>query len=515
MPTTSCQRRRAARAITTLALLACVAPGCGDDESSTAPATSADAAPSSAAWPVANLDLAGTRATTDSPISASTVADLEIAWTFEVPDGGMAGSLATTPVIVDDVVWLSDLNSNVYGLRLDDGSEVLRIENGAGTFGPNGVAIGDGRVFVAPDNTSVASYDASTGDEVWRKDLVSINGGAVNMQPLLVEDRLLVATSSLGRAGSRGTLFALDAASGEVDWMFDTIESPDLWGRPDLNAGGGSWFPPAVDLQARRVFWGTANPYPWPGLKDFPNGSSRPGDNRWTDSTLALDLDSGELVWGRQHRAHDLFDLDSTLTVLADGGPDGRQIVVASGKLGRVIGLDPASGDVLWDTPVGRHENDDLQEFEGELVVYPGYVGGVTTPLAVADGVVFAAVVNAPTKFPSPSLEFQADSPNFDETPGQMVAVDAGDGSIVWDVPVAGQPIGAATVVNDLVFGSTLTGELFALDRATGASRWSLQLDSGVNGWPAVSGDTLVFPAGVNTGGGSPKVVAVRLRGDG
>ena len=500
-------RRARRRALVALLVSSLLVGACGDGDGG---GGDGDPTTASASWSHANLDLAGTRFVTDSRIDASTVDDLEVAWTFEVPPGGIAGSLATTPVIVDGVVWVSDLNSNVYGLDLDDGTEVVRIDNSVATFGPNGVAVGGGRVFVPPDSTSIAAFDDRTGEELWRNELAEINGGSVNIQPVLVDEQLLVATSTLGRAGSSGMLFALDAATGDVNWSFDTIESPDLWGMPEINSGGGSWFPPTVDLATRRVYWGTSNPYPWPGLADFPNGSSRPGDNRWTNSTLALDLDSGELLWGHQHRPHDLFDLDTMLTAMATTDDD-RQVLISSGKFGRVVGFDPDSGEVLFDTPVGRHENDDLESFEGELTVYPGYLGGVTTPLAVADGVVFAAVVNAPTKFPSPSLEYQPDSPNFAITDGQMVAVDAADGRIVWDVEVDGQAFGGATVVNDLLFGSTLSGELFALDRDTGRSRWSTQLDNGINGWPAVSGDTIVVPAGVSTGDAPPQIVAFRL----
>ena len=511
MPGVPAHRARRSVAAGVLATTLLVA-ACGTDSASPGTDDGQTATPTEdAPWPHANIDLSGTRATTDSPIDASTVDGLELAWTFEIPGEGMVGALATTPVIVDGVVWVADLESNVYGIDLADGSEVLTVRNDASTFGPNGVAVGHGMVYVAPDSRSVAAFDATTGEERWRNEIAEINGGAVNIQPLLVEDTLLVATSSLGQAGARGTLFALDAGTGEITWQFDTIESPDLWGRPDVNAGGGSWYPPAVDLDERRVYWGTANPYPWPGLPDAPNGSSRPGDNRWTDSTLALDLDTGELIWGRQHRAHDLFDLDSSLAVLATAGPGGREIVVGSGKLGRVIGMEPGTGEVLWDTPVGRHENDDLQSFAGELTVYPGYVGGVTTPLAVADGVVYAAVVNAPTELPAPTIDFRPESPNFAVHNGQMVAVDASDGSIVWDVEVDGQAFGGATVVNDLVFGSTLTGELFALDRSSGATRWSVQLGAGVNGWPAVAGDTIIVPAGVTIGEDPPQLVAYRL----
>ena len=80
---------------------------------------------------------------------------------------------------------------------------------------------------------------------------------------------------------------------------------------------------------------------------------------------------------------------------------DGRKVVIGTGKLGRVIGFDPG-GNVLWDTPVGMHKNDDRKRFEGEVTVLPGALGGVVTPIAIADGLVFAAVVNAPGTYRSP-----------------------------------------------------------------------------------------------------------------
>lgn len=493
-------------AVTCLALGACGSDGDGAS-STTRPG---DSAQSGSPWDSANMDLSGTRAVTDSRIDSSNVENLEVAWTFEVPGGGLVGSLATTPLIVDGVVWVTDLDSNLYGVKLEDGSEVLTIRNNSSTFGPNGVAVGDGRVYFPPDSQSIAGYDSETGERLWRNQIIDTNGGAVNIHPVLADDILLVATTSMGRPGSRGTLFALDADSGDTKWSFDTIDSEDLWGNPEVNSGGGSWFPPAVDLATRRVYWGTANPYPWPGLPDFPLGSSRPGDNRWTDSTLSLDLDSGELIWGRQHRKHDLFDLDAVLTGIATM-EDSSQVIVSSGKYGRVVGMAPDTGEVLWDTPIGIHENDELQSFEGSIQVYPGYLGGVTSPLAIADGVVFAAMVNAPTDLPEQKIDFEPDSPNFSLHNGQMVAVDAKNGEIVWDVEVEGQPFGGATVINDLVFGSTLTGEFFALDRYSGAERWSDQLANGVNGWPAVSGDTIVLPAGVMTGEDEGRLVAYRL----
>ena len=310
---------------------------------------------------------------------------------------------------------------------------------------------------------------------------------------------MLAATSSLSIPGSRGVLYALDPATGETAWSFDTIESPDLWGRPALNSGGGAWYPPAVDTASGLVYWGTSGPYPFPGAEGFPNGSSRPGDNRWTNSVLALGLEDGALRWARQQVPHDLFDHDSVLTALAtaeDGG-GARAVVVNAGKHGRVAGFDPASGERLWDTPVGLHKNDGLASFEGELWVLPGAAGGVVTPIATADGAVYAATVNAPTFYSSPEESSGGFTTALGEHPSQVVALDAASGDVLWDVEVPGDSFGGTTVVNDLLFGSLIDGRAFALDRATGREVWSLRLEGGINGWPAVAGDTIVVPVGI------------------
>ena len=146
------------------------------------------------------------------------------------------------------------------------------------------------------------------------------------------------------------------------------------------------------------TYWGTGDPSPFPGTKDFPNGSSRPGPNLYTNSMLALDHNTGELAWYNQVKPHDLFDLDfQAPPIIADLEIEGeeRPVVIGSGKLGRVIAFDRRNGDILWDTPVGDHQNDELQEIPlGETVeVLPGFLGGVETPMAFADGVVYVPAI--------------------------------------------------------------------------------------------------------------------------
>ena len=171
----------------------------------------------------------------------------------------------------------------------------------------------------------------------------------------------------------------LDAATGKVRWTFDTVKDGDLWGHPEINSGGGAWYPPAIDERTGMLYIGIANPAPFVGTPQFPNGTSRPGANLYTDSLLALDLHTGALRWYHQVTSHDIFDRDQVHALIARGA-GGREVVVSAGKSGVVVGLDPRSGKVLWQRAIGTHEHDDLTALTGPTQVMPGTYGGVLTP---------------------------------------------------------------------------------------------------------------------------------------
>ena len=470
---------------------------------SPAPASAARAAPAAPCsgpepppagapdWPHPNYDARGGRATFTSAITAANVRSLEEVWRYELPSGGAFGIAATTPVVAGGVVYLGDLQTNVHAIDLQSGARRWMAEVGQWTYGPSGVAVSGGCVFANLGGRAIAAYRALDGERLWETNLLE-RGGAVNFQPVAAGGTVFAATSALSQAGARGVLYALDPTTGAIRWSFDTILSEDLWGNPEINSGGGAWYPPALDLEAGLSYWGVSNPYPFPGVPGFPNGESRPGDNRWTNSILALEIATGELRWGVQHIPHDIFDRDAVLTGLA-ALDDDSQVIVSTGKLARVIGLDPA-GAVLWDTPVGMHQNDDLTSIEGEVEVLPGVAGGVATPIAVADGVVYVSVVNAPTVYAPDKPEGVRTS--LGTYRSQLVAIDAATGAILWDVPLPGDGFGGATVVNDLVFTSVISGTILALDRATGETVWRYRAEGGINGWPAVAGDTLLVPVG-------------------
>ena len=466
-------------------------------------------------WPLPNRDQVASRAVLDGPIDSTSVTGLEVVWRYDAPGTSTFGNLATTPLILGDDIFIEDLTGIVHAIDRETGVGRWTAGTSGSLFGPTGAAVGWGKVFatlVGPRGRGqlIAAYDIATGEELWTTD-ITINGGEINVQPF-VHNGLVIASTSGFPDGVKGTISALDHETGSVVWSFATIESDDLWGN-QINSGGGAWYPPALDVETETLFFGVGNPYPQPGAPGFPNGSSRPGDNRWTSGTVALDLATGVLRWGFQAFPHDLFDRDHILSILAETGigDEDRTVLVTAGKGGVVIGLDPETGDVLWSTSVGVHQNDDVTEFDGPLEVLPGAQGGMVTPAAVADGVFYAAVINAAIVHKSPEEDSNGFGTQLGSRPSNIVAIDVSRGSILWDIEVRGVVLGGITVVNDLLFTATLSGEILALDRATGDTVWSYQADGGINGWPAVADDLIVFPVGLAA---PDHLLALRLPSD-
>jgi outer membrane protein assembly factor BamB len=457
-------------------------------------------------WPLPNQNYASTRAASVSPIAASNVNDLAPAWSFAFPVNGFFGAVATNPLVVSDVVYFQDLQSNAYALDLQTGVPIWSHAYGAINFGPNGLAVGYGKVFLPKDPKTVAALDLGTGGELWAVDPTRTPSEGMTIQPLVYDGKLYLSTvpgtgvADFYSGNASGRIHALDVDDGSAVWDFDTVDTmhempPHIWGNTTLNSGGGAWYPPSIDTVRGTTYWGTGNPAPFAGTAAFPNGSSRPGPNLYTDSILALDHQTGALDWYQQAKAHDLTDGDfisSPILATVPIGGTPTDIAIGSGKLGVVYAYDRDTGAVLWSTPVGDHLNDTLDPLPaGSTLVLPGVLGGVETPMAYADGKVFVPVVNLGTSY-DPTVD-QVAFVNPNTGTGELVALDASDGSVAWSVSYPAIDIGAATVVNDLVFTATFDGEILAHRIADGAEVWRYSSGEPINSWPAVAGNTILF----------------------
>ncbi|MCL5070848.1 MAG: PQQ-binding-like beta-propeller repeat protein [Actinobacteria bacterium] len=466
-------------------------------------------------WPTANQNYSNTRAAAGSKINLSNAATLGVAWSFPIKGISEWGAATTNPLILGNVIYFQDLKSNVYAVDFNTGKQIWMKEYNEDSGAPSGLSIGYGKIFAMKGHFEIVALDMK-GNELWKSTISEDPNIGVDIQTTVYGGLVYVSSvpglsnENFYKGGAFGVLYALDEKTGKIVWSFNTIDSKDIWGNREVNSGGGSWYPPAIDTKTNITYWGIGNPAPWPGTAEFPNGSSRPGPNLYTNSIVALNQSDGKLLWHNQVLPHDLFDYDLQISpILASVSINGvnTDILIGAGKMGRVYGFDRKTGKTLWETAVGTHQNDTLKELpEGTTKVSPGPLGGVETNMAYSDGIVYVPVVNMVVEY-TPS-EFVAASFSFDNATGELVAIDAATGKILWNNKLDSLNVGAATVVNDLVFTSTFNGKIYAFNAKTGDKVWEYQAPGGINGWPAVKGDTIIFPIGM---GKNPVLLAFKI----
>jgi glucose dehydrogenase len=441
-------------------------------------------------WPLPNRDYNNSRATADSKINSGNINSLGVAWAVPITGVGLFGAASANPIIANNAVYFQDLSNNVYAVDLATGAVKWQKIYDVSNVGPNGVAIGSGKVFATSNPYNIVALEAGSGKELWSAKVSDNPTVGTDIQPIVYDGMVYTSTvpgssgSNFYSGGGIGAIIALDQATGKTVWSFDTVDSKELWGNKIVNSGGGCWYSPAIDQKTGVMYWAVANPAPWPGTTDFPNGSSRPGNNLYTNSLVALDYQSGKPQWYNQVVPHDIKDYDLQVApIIASVKINDKlqDIVIGAGKMGKVYAFDRKTGALLWNTPVGVHQNDDLKEFSANqtTTVFPGFLGGVETPMAYADGVVYVPVVNLSGDY-TPSTRTLA---SLSTGKGQLVAIKADTGAILWDKQLDSMNFGGATVVNDLVFTATFDGTFYAFNRDTGDAVWSYKAPGGVNAW--------------------------------
>jgi outer membrane protein assembly factor BamB len=296
----------------------------------------------------------------------------------------------------------------------------------------------------------------------------------------------------------------------------------NLWSsaHTNINSGGGMWHPPTFDGQGN-LYIGVSNPAPFTGSPKLPWGSSRPGPDLYTNSIVKLDAQTGKLVWHYQLTPHDIYDYDlENSPILADA--NGRQIVIDGGKAGILVAVDRQTGQLVWKRPVGvhnGHDNDNLLAEKGDFsklhipeTVEPGDLGGIESQLASNGTTVFAAVNNLPWTYKSQGLAGISPAVPFNKGTGEVVAVDEATGKVQWDHKLPSSAYGAATIANNVVFTTTFDGTLYALNANTGEELWKAKLPAGTNAPVGVVGDTVLTAASFPSGPGQKaSIIAYRL----
>jgi outer membrane protein assembly factor BamB len=483
------------RGVTTLVVLAAGAIVASALAFSSAGTPPPELAAQADAWPAPNGDLANTRSTIHTEINASNVASLHPVWRFKIPGkpGGF-GLITSAPIVYGGVVYFQDLNSNVYALDEQTGTLRWKRAFNVASVGPNGVTIGYGRIYGATEKAAFA-LDLRTGALIWTKKLVSSSHEGIDMAPQVYDGKVIFSSvpgssyTDLYHKNAVGVVYSLDAATGKIVWSFDTIVRP----KKGLYGGGGIWYPPAIGNDGT-VFLATGNAGLWPNTPTNPNAKLRVGPNLYAVSLVALNGETGKLKWYHQVIPHDVRDYDLQLGLLHTE-PSGAQIVIATGKMGKLFAWDATTGKARWQISFGKHSNDTGLLPNKLVTVCPGFAGGVLTPPATAGGTLFVPFTDNLCSIASATSQTTPPQ-NVARGTGGLMAVDAATGKRKWKRNFRRPDFGSATVANDVVFTADWDGKLYGYSTDIGKLLWTAQAPAAINSPPAVTKNMLIVGAG-------------------
>ena len=444
-------------------------------------------------------------------IDRDNVERLTAQWFFPIPDMRM---IEGTPVVIAGVMYVTSVNQ-VYALDATTGREIWRYTQprteglvGDPAIGLNrGVAVRGDMLFTVTDHAHVIALDRFTGELVWDAEMADYRDhyGAV-AAPLVVND-LVIAGISAGDTGLRGFLDAYDASTGERAWRFWTIPAPEepgseTWGDPEvLRRGcGATWLTGSYDAELDLLYWPTGNPCP-----DL-NGDRRPGDNLYTNSVLALQPATGELMWYFQFTPHDTHDWDAQEPLLLideefQGRP--RKLLVQGNRNGFLYVLDRTNGEFLLGEPFVNQTWAEGIDDTGRPIVLPGSdptedgsdvcpaIRGATNWWATSyhpgTNLFYLLVHESCMTYTKNDREWQRGRSWLggsvrlaDGSPNQKFirALDIQTGRTVWSYAQTGKAqtySGVLSTDGDLVFFGEDSGAFAALDAFTGEPLWHFQ----------------------------------------
>jgi alcohol dehydrogenase (cytochrome c) len=488
------------------------------------------AAGSAKNWIHSNGSYDQTRYYPGAQISTVNVGKLKPAFVFQT---AVLESMETAPIVVDGVMFLTTSFNHVYAIDAKTGEEYWHYKHKLGPIvtvccGNNnrGVAIEGGRLFMGTIDAKLVAIDAKTGKALWETQIADPDKGySETMAPAVVDGKVLIGTNG-GEYGVRGFVKAFDARDGKLLWTFYTIPEKghegvwavnDATGRNlhrDIAAekkmladkgsdfyqtlGGGVWMTPAVDLKTRTVFFVAGNPSP-----DL-YGAIRPGDNLYTDSMLAVDLDKGTYKWHFQYIAHDVWDLDAVsapiLTQAKDKNGKMVDVVIHGGKTGHIYVHERNTGKLIrFSEAMIPQENMWVLPTTDGARMLPGANGGVEwSPMAVNPKLrmAYAANLHQPmtyhveaSPYPGGKLWLGGAFKTIpsEEQWGRLVAVNLDTGKVAWGAKTP-QPLigGVLATAGNLVFNGEANGWFKAFDARNGKELWKYNCGAGVNA-PAVS----------------------------
>jgi polyvinyl alcohol dehydrogenase (cytochrome) len=467
------------------------------------------------------------QALAEQRISPATVHQLALRQVFET-----GGDVAATPTVDGSAVYFPDFDGNLYALDRRSGAllwarRVSEFTGDSKSKSRSSPAVSEHLLIIGDlVGGRIIAVDKTSGSVVWVQQVETFPGAFITSSPVIFGNRVFVGVASVEEGAAlvpgetlsfRGSVVALDLASGQTLWRRYTV--------PEGYTGGSVWGSAfSIDPARGRLYVSTGNNYSVPDSVDAcivgaadaaaQDACLAPGD--YVNAVLALDLASGEVVWGRrisgpdawtascviylggapcgeaEGQDYDFGQAPMLIHTVIDGQP--RSLLGLGQKSGMFWALNPDDGNLVWSQRVGPG----------------GLTGGIMWGSATDGKRVYVALANAahtPFKL-GPEFEREWNA-------GAWAALDAATGAFIWQIPATGrdpesprygaEALGPLTVANGVVFAPSMSGDMVAIDAARGAILWKYTAAGSVFCGPSVVDGTVYWGAGYSrVGTGDP-----------
>lgn len=442
--------------------------------------------PPADSWPQYHGTYDGQRHSGLTQLTPQNVSKLTLAWAFQT---AQAMDVKATPLLMDGVLYFT-VPDKVWAVDARSGKQIWTY-----TYPPNpGLHIGNRGLgmykewlyFLSPDGHLI-SLNANKGTVRWIVPVADASKGYwTSLAPLIIGKHVLVGTSG-DFDNLVGYLRSFDAETGKMEWQWNS--TPPL-GTPNTTTGGNTWMTGTYDPTLNLLYWGTGNPTP------VLTGSTRPGNNPYTCSIVALNPDTGKLVWAFQPSPHDTHDWDAAeVPVLVDGDFKGkpRKMLMQASRNGYFFVLDRTNGTNLLTVPFGPVNWASGLDAKGQPIPSPAKEPAPDGRLVAPDEGGLANF-RSPSFDPATGLFFVTAQPAYslyfakpaDGTygwagadydlwsKGVLEAIDYKTGKIRWTHPLGqGTPgAGVLTTASGLLFTADTQNNVLAVEAGTGKTLW-------------------------------------------